>query len=170
MDVVGRGVFANNHFAFPFATFLMNRKRDTIPVDFDQESPQFEIIAQCFMQRAARLQVLLVIHCALTSEIARPFDLTPRMGLGRMRDGDGAGHRPVQLRGMPCGTPLGVLRSGRVPALRSHICNTDLRRLFLEERKAHGGSNGAAPLPAQLGRRRNIATSPVQTRASAVTR
>jgi hypothetical protein len=37
-DVVGWGVFANNHFAFPSATLLMNRKRHTIPVDLNQES------------------------------------------------------------------------------------------------------------------------------------
>jgi hypothetical protein len=49
MDVVGRGVFANNHFAFLCATLLMNRKRHTILVDLDQELLQFEIIAQCFM-------------------------------------------------------------------------------------------------------------------------
>jgi hypothetical protein len=52
----------------------MNRKRHTILVDVDQESPQFEIIAQCFMQQAASLQDLGVIHSALTSETAWPFD------------------------------------------------------------------------------------------------
>jgi hypothetical protein len=49
MDVVGCGVFANNHFAFLAATLRMNRKRHMIPVDLDQESPQFEIIAQSFV-------------------------------------------------------------------------------------------------------------------------
>ena len=78
MDVVGRGVFADNHFAFLAATLRMNRKRHTIPVDLDQESPQFEIIAQSFVQEAASLQDLGVIHCALTSKTARPFDRTPR--------------------------------------------------------------------------------------------
>ena len=56
----------------------MNRKRHTILVDVDQESPQFEIIAQCFMQQAASLQDLGVIHSALTSETAWPFD---RLGI-----------------------------------------------------------------------------------------
>jgi hypothetical protein len=28
---------------------VMNRQRHTIPVDLDQESPQFEIAIQCFM-------------------------------------------------------------------------------------------------------------------------
>jgi hypothetical protein len=74
MDVIERRVFANHYSAFLCATLLMNRKRDTIPVDLDQESFQFEIIAQCFVQQAARLQDLSVIHCALTSETARPFD------------------------------------------------------------------------------------------------
>ena len=73
-DVVGPGVFANEHFAFLAATFRMNRKQHTILIDVDQESPQFEIIAQCFMQQAASLQDLGVIHSALTSETAWPFD------------------------------------------------------------------------------------------------
>jgi hypothetical protein len=55
MDVVGRGAFANNHFAFLAATLRMNRKRHTIPVDLDQESPQFEVIAQSFVQQATSL-------------------------------------------------------------------------------------------------------------------
>jgi hypothetical protein len=63
MDVIGWGVFAHNHSAFPSATFLTNRKRDTIPVDLDQELPQFEIIAQSFVQQAASLQDLGIIHC-----------------------------------------------------------------------------------------------------------
>jgi hypothetical protein len=58
-DVVG--FFANNHFAFRSAPLLMNRKRHTIPVDLDQESPQFEIIAQSFVQQAANLRDLCVI-------------------------------------------------------------------------------------------------------------
>ena len=58
-DVVG--FFANNHFAFLSAPLLMNRKGHTIPVDLDQESVQFEIIAQCFVQQAASLQDLGVI-------------------------------------------------------------------------------------------------------------
>jgi hypothetical protein len=66
MDVIERRVFANHYSAFLCATLLMNRKRDTIPVDLDQEWFQFEIIAQCFVQQAARLQDLSVIHCALT--------------------------------------------------------------------------------------------------------
>ena len=49
MDVIERRVFANNHSAFLCATLLMNRNRHTIPIDLDQESPQFEIIAQCFV-------------------------------------------------------------------------------------------------------------------------
>jgi hypothetical protein len=31
----------------------MNRERHTIALDVDHESPQFEIIAQCFVQQAA---------------------------------------------------------------------------------------------------------------------
>ena len=49
MDVVGRGVFANNHSACLCAELLMNRYRHTVPIDFDQESLQFEIVAQCFV-------------------------------------------------------------------------------------------------------------------------
>jgi hypothetical protein len=49
MDVIERRVFTNNHSAFLCATLLMNRKRHTIPVHLDQESPQFEIVAQCFV-------------------------------------------------------------------------------------------------------------------------
>jgi hypothetical protein len=75
-DVIG-WVFANNHFAFPSATLLMNRSRHTIPVDLDQELPQFEIIAQSFVQQAAGLQDFGIIHFASTSETARPFDGRP---------------------------------------------------------------------------------------------
>ena len=50
---LGRGVFANDHFAFLSATLRMNRDRHMLGLDVDHESPQFEIIAQCLVQQAA---------------------------------------------------------------------------------------------------------------------
>ena len=62
MDMLGRGIFANDHFAFLYAMLRMNRHQHTIALDVDDESPQFEIIAQCFVQQAARMQDRCVIH------------------------------------------------------------------------------------------------------------
>jgi hypothetical protein len=61
-DILGRGIFANHHFAFLSATLRMNRDRHTIALDVDHESPQFEVIAQCLMQQAARMRYRWVIH------------------------------------------------------------------------------------------------------------
>ena len=49
MDVIERGIFANNNFLFLCAALLMNRYRHSIPIDFDQESSQFEVVIQCFV-------------------------------------------------------------------------------------------------------------------------
>jgi len=35
-DILGRGVFANDHFAFLSATLRMNRERHTIALDVDR--------------------------------------------------------------------------------------------------------------------------------------
>ena len=43
MDILGRGIFANDHFAFLYAMLRMNRHQHTIALDVDDESPQFEI-------------------------------------------------------------------------------------------------------------------------------
>jgi hypothetical protein len=54
-NIVRLGAFTDNDFAFLATTLLMNRKRHTIPVDLDQESLQFEIIATCARLDVARL-------------------------------------------------------------------------------------------------------------------
>ena len=36
-DILGRGIFANDHFAFLSATLRMNRERHTIALDVDQK-------------------------------------------------------------------------------------------------------------------------------------
>lgn len=46
-------IFANDNFAFFYATLRINRDRHTIALDMDHELPHFEIIAQCGMQQAA---------------------------------------------------------------------------------------------------------------------
>jgi hypothetical protein len=81
MDVVRRGVFANNHSACLCAELLMNRYRHTIPIDLDQESLQFEIVAQCFVWQVASPQDLGVIHCALTLKQLGRFDKECPTGL-----------------------------------------------------------------------------------------
>ena len=50
---LGRGIVANDHFAFLSATLRINRDRHIMGLDVDHESPQFEIIAQRFVRQAA---------------------------------------------------------------------------------------------------------------------
>ena len=75
MDILGRGIFANDHFAFLYAMLRINRHQHTIALDVDDELPQFEIIAQRFVQQAARMQDRSPVGIAddETRAIAPPF-------------------------------------------------------------------------------------------------